>query len=210
MGEIEKAFVAHSERLKKLLAKHNAGKPLSAEELQLIGAAARAEALPPKAAGMEHAVALLEAQFPQLTKPLLKQLKKTPEFKACFDGANRVLLPPLVTALTNYFASKQTPAAAARRTPMEKHDLECRKLAAEAEKKEFELEQHRGQYVKRADVIKSNRQLANELQKLFRRDENEGPAAVAGKDLEEARAWFKRRTDATLRLIAGWSDQWPE
>jgi hypothetical protein len=202
--------------LANIIRKVKAGKPLSARERELIEAKPEPQpqskstspiptaALPEKAATIARAAALLQASGLNVTKDFLRKLKRegVPGFEEKSGRINLTLLAPEVRRRL------AEPSAA----PMleDKSSLENRKLLAQAEKIEFELREMRGQFVERTAVINSNRRLANALRKLLRKLETEMPAAVAGKDLPEARAYGVRLHDQLLGAIQAWSDEWPE
>jgi hypothetical protein len=214
VSDIDRGLRAASEKLKKILAKRNRGEQLNAAEETFLAVAqgkpiaAAGAALPHKAAGMAHAVALLQSQFPQLTKPLLRQLKQQPEFRKAFDGANRVIVTELVPLLAAHFAN---PAPATAAPPkVSKLDLECRRIEHQARKVKAEADAIEKLSVERSAVIASNRRVCSELRKLLRKLETEMPGEVTGRDLEHNRKYGAALYDELCEKIGAWESEWPE
>ncbi|HWN95021.1 MAG TPA: hypothetical protein VNT99_08310 [Methylomirabilota bacterium] len=203
--------------LSNIVRKVKAGKPLTKGELELISDSekpageqtlpdrGRAQAPLKKAASMGAAIADLKTLGYDVTKAFLKKIKLQGGTAAGFLDSNRVDLALLIPYLKALAAAPVTGPA-----PLTKESIEIRKLLAQAEKIEHELAQMQGVFVTRTAVVQSNRRVAGELNKLWRKLEDEGPAAVAGKDLAEAREWFARQGDQHRLKVQSWCDEWPE
>ena len=127
---------------------------------------------------MDHAVAILRASgFPDMTKALIRRLKKLPAFSKCFNNA-RVILDQFVPALRAHMAGASTPLASSMPT---KDDLECRRLLAQAETIEFKLAELRDQFYPASEVDEFVTTTRFEVEKILRkRLKNELPPKVEG------------------------------
>lgn len=154
-----------------------------------------------KSATIATAVTDLASLGVHVTKEDLRQHKR--DGAPGFEASGRVNLDLLLPWLRTH-AAAQTPERPRNKQVI---DIEI----AEEKLKEWKRNNAVADalYVPRVAVITSNRRLAVEFKKLFRRARTEGPAAVAGKEITEARAWFERFEDQTLRTIQSWENEWP-
>ena len=216
MSDIDQGLRALTEKARAILKKKNSGKPLSASEQSVLDAAVgrvasnsgSAQAPPRKSSSIAAAVADLKAQGIDVTRDFLRELKREGGTSAGFESSNRVNLDLLVPYLRNRIAS----AAAAPGAPrsLNKTTLECEKLLEQIEDLREARAIRQGKFVERIQVVSSNRVVGAKLKDILKKLINEMPAAVAGKDIPEARLYGGQLYDQAMRTISDWSDDWPE
>ena len=136
------------------------------------------DGLPKAAESIDHAVGLLQANgFHDITRSLIRRLKKLPAFARCFVNG-RVLLDQFVPAL---HAHMENAAAQPITEKPTKDDLECRRLLGQAETIEFHLGKLRDQFYPASEVDEFVTTTRFEVEKILRkRLKNELPPKVEG------------------------------
>ncbi len=207
MSQIDQAFTLHAERLKKILRKHKSGKPLSSEELALIGIQPEPAAAPAaqKSSSIAAAVVDLRAHGFDVSKEFLRQLKREGGAAAGFEASNRVNLDRLIPFLRARVAA--APQDAQR---LDKQTLECRRLLALCERLEHGNKIEFEQYAPKAAMADSVRRFGARFIPVFRQKLlNEYPAAVAGKDIPQARDYGGKLFDTFMLALREFESEWP-